>query len=154
MIQLKDILLPQYIAVNSVVTSKKRALELIAKLIVKDEANLDEIEVFEQLFARERLGSTGFGHGVAIPHCRMESCQSPRAALIKLVTAIDFDAVDNTPVDLMIGLVVPVEATEEHLQLLKQAAGILNSTKVCKAIRDTSDSQAIYNIVMDKLSIV
>lgn len=115
-------------------------------------ASLNEQEVFEHLIERERLGTTGFGNGVAIPHCRMASCEEPIVVIVKLGTAIDFDAVDEQLVDILIGLVVPAEATDEHLQLLKQIAELLSDTEICKQIRAATESQQLYQIIVNGVS--
>lgn len=152
MMQLKEFLTPSQVLVDVNVTSKKRALEVIAKTVAAVCASLDEQEVFEHLIERERLGTTGFGNGVAIPHCRMASCEEPIVAIVKLATAIDFDAVDEQLVDILIGLVVPAEATDEHLQLLKQIAELLSDTEVCKQMRTATDNQQLYQIIVNGVS--
>ncbi|MFD1260993.1 PTS IIA-like nitrogen regulatory protein PtsN [Entomomonas asaccharolytica] len=149
MMQLKEFLTPAQVLVDVNVTSKKRALEVIAKTVAATCASVDEQQVFDQLIDRERLGTTGFGNGVAIPHCRMESCEEPIVAIMKLATGIDFDAVDDQPVDILIGLVVPAEATDEHLQLLKQIAELLSNSELCKQIRATTDNQQLYQIIVN-----
>lgn len=147
MIQLKEILTPSQVVVNAHVTSKKRALELVAQTIAENCNELDVHNLFEHLIERERLGTTGFGNGVAIPHCRIENCQQPIAVVLKLTTPIDFDAIDNELVDILVGLVVPNNATDEHLQLLKQIAALLSDAKACKQIRSSTSSQELYQVL-------
>lgn len=147
MIQLKEILTPSQVLVNVLVTSKKKALELVAETVVANHGELDEHDLFELLIERERLGTTGFGNGVAIPHCRIENCQQPIAVVLKLANSIDYDAVDNELVDILVGLIVPNGATDEHLQLLKQIAELLSDTQVCKKIRSATDNQELYQIL-------
>ena len=101
--------------------SKKRVLELTGKLVAQH-TNLDADAIYDSLIAREKLGSTGFGHGIAIPHCRLPGCNKAVGALLQLDSKIDFDALDGEPVDLIFILLVPEEATEEHLQILKMLA--------------------------------
>ncbi|MEN0108751.1 MAG: PTS sugar transporter subunit IIA, partial [Pseudomonas sp.] len=100
MIRLENILTPGRSLVNAPGGSKKRVLEHIANLVARDVPDLDSQDIFESLFAREKLGSTGFGKGIAIPHCRLPGCQAPVSALLRLDTAVDFDAIDGAPVDL------------------------------------------------------
>src|SRR5690606_25849683 len=97
--------------------SKKAVLEEIAKVIGQQVPDLDRQTVYESLIAREKLGSTGFGNGIAIPHCRLKGCPSPISALLHLNHPVDFDAIDGAPVDLLFVLLVPEAATDEHLEL-------------------------------------
>lgn len=152
MIQLKDILIPSRVLVNVNVASKKRALEVIAKTVVTEDNQLDELDIFEQLIERERLGSTGFGNGVAIPHCRIAACPEPIAVLLRLATAIDFDAVDEGPVDLLVGLIVPEAATDEHLQLLRQVAELLGNADIRTEMREAQNSEILHQIVVNALT--
>lgn len=153
MTQLKDIVCPAHILVNVNVTSKKRALEVLAQTIVVDHDELDEQLIFDAFIERERLGSTGFGNGVAIPHCRIVSCKEPVVAILKLPSGIDFSAVDEQPVDILIALVVPEQATEEHLQLLKQIAELLSSTAIRTAIRQATIKDEIYQLITSGIEI-
>lgn len=147
MIQLKEILTPAQTLVDVKVASKKRVLEVIAKTVAASCASLEEQAVFEQLTDRERLGTTGFGNGVAIPHCRMAGCVEPIVVVLKLAAPIDFDAVDEQLVDILIGLVVPQEATDDHLQLLKQIAELLSNAEMCKQIRAVTDDEQLYQLI-------
>lgn len=149
MIQLKEILTLSQTLVNVNVTSKKRALEMIAQTVATNTSELSEHGLFDNLIERERLGTTGFGKGVAIPHCRVESCEKPIAVVLKLTTPIDFDAIDNELVDILVGLVVPTQANDDHLQLLKQIAELLNNVQVCKEIRSAETNQALYQVLIN-----
>ena len=120
--QIDHILTPERTFAGVQGGSKKRVLELIGKLVAQH-TNLDPDAIYENLIARERLGSTGFGNGIAIPHCRLEDCHQAIGALLQLDGKIDFDALDGQPVDLIFVLLVPQEATEQHLQILKMLAG-------------------------------
>ena len=120
MIRLETILTPGRSLVNVPGGSKKRALEQIANLIAREVPDLEMQDVFECLIAREKLGSTGFGNGIAIPHCRLAGCSAPISAVLHLETAVDFDAIDGVPVDLLFVLLVPEAATDAHLDLLRQ----------------------------------
>ncbi|MCG8314402.1 MAG: PTS IIA-like nitrogen regulatory protein PtsN [Pseudomonadales bacterium] len=119
-------------------SSKKRVLENAAGLIAQQAPEFTANELFDNLISRERLGSTGIGKGIAIPHCRAKHCSSVIGALFKLQEAVDFDAIDNEPVDIMFVLLVPEEATEEHLQLLSQIAQRFSNETVCKGMRNAS----------------
>src|SRR3954449_384354 len=106
-------------------TSKKRAFEH-AGLLFENQHAIARATVTDNLFARERLGSTGLGHGVAIPHGRIKGLKSPMAALFQLATPIGFDAPDEQPVNLLIFLLVPEAATQKHLEILSEIAELLS----------------------------
>lgn len=148
MIRLEHILTPARSQVNVPGSSKKRVLEYIAHLIASDLPDIDEDVLFESLVAREKLGSTGFGNGIAIPHCRLIGCKTPISAVIHLATAVDFDAIDGEPVDLLFVLLVPEEATDEHLELLRQIASIFEQDDVRERLRTAPDSTALYQAVL------
>ncbi len=149
MIQLQTILTPGRSLVNVPGGSKKRVLEQIATLAARDLGELDAQDIFESLIAREKLGSTGFGNGIAIPHCRLSGCSSPLCAVLHLEAAVDFDAIDGAPVDLLFVLLVPEAATDEHLELLRQIASLLDRADIRERLRQAADSQALYQIVVD-----
>jgi PTS system nitrogen regulatory IIA component len=149
MIRLENILTPGRSLVNVPGTSKKNVIEQIANLISREVAELDQQDVFEALLAREKLGSTGFGNGIAIPHCRLKGCTSPVSALLHLNHAIDFDAIDGAPVDLLFVLLVPEAATDAHLELLRQIASMLDRKDVRDNLRKAPDSAALYQVVLD-----
>ena len=141
-----DILTPSRTLCNTPGTSKKRALERVAEFICQDIPGLDAGVLFKQLICRERLGSTGIGHGIAIPHCRLDGCQQITGALVKLTDPVDFDAADNQPVDLLLVLLVPEQACDEHLLVLKRLAELFNSASTRKAMRRAEDSHSLYHI--------
>lgn len=149
MIRLEHILTPERSRVNVPGGSKKRVLEYIAHLISADLPDIDEALLFESLVAREKLGSTGFGDGIAIPHCRLMGCHTPISAILRLETAIDFDAIDGEPVDLLFVLLVPEAATDAHLELLRQIASIFEQDKVRERLRSAPNNAALYQAVLD-----
>lgn len=149
MIRLETILTPGRSLVNAPGGSKKRALQEIATLIDREVPDLEMQDVFEALFAREKLGSTGFGNGIAIPHCRLKGCASPISALIHLDAPIDYDAIDGAPVDLLFVLLVPEAATDAHLELLRQIASMLDRKEVRDRLRAAGSSEALYQVVLD-----
>ncbi|MGL6000272.1 MAG: PTS IIA-like nitrogen regulatory protein PtsN [Pseudomonas proteolytica] len=152
MIRLETILTPGRSLVNVPGGSKKKALEQIANLIGREVPELDTQDVYEALIAREKLGSTGFGNGIAIPHCRLKGCETPVSALLHLEAAIDFDAIDGAPVDLLFVLLVPEAATDAHLELLRQIASMLDREEVRKKLRSASTNEALYQVVLDEQS--
>lgn len=149
MIRLETILTPGRSLVNVPGGSKKRALEQIANLIGKEVPELDTQVVYEALIAREKLGSTGFGNGIAIPHCRLKGCESPVSALLHLDAPIDFDAIDGAPVDLLFVLLVPEAATDAHLELLRQIASMLDRQDVRETLRAATSNESLYQVVLD-----
>lgn len=150
MIRLETILTPGRSLVNVPGGSKKRALEQIANLIGREVPELDTQAVYEALIAREKLGSTGFGNGIAIPHCRLRGCDTPVSALLHLDAPIDFDAIDGAPVDLLFVLLVPEAATDAHLELLRQIASMLDRRDVRDKLRSASSNEALYQVVLDE----
>ena len=150
MIRLENILTPGRSLVKVPGGSKKKALECVAQLIAQEVPELEAQRVFESLIAREKLGSTGFGNGIAIPHCRLPGCTKPVSALLHLQDKIDYDAIDGAPVDLLFVLLVPQEATTEHLALLSQIAGMLDRADVRERLRSASTNEALYQVVLDE----
>jgi PTS system nitrogen regulatory IIA component len=125
----------QFLAVERIsngleVTSKKRLLQTLAELLATGDEALSAESVLESLLERERLGSTGLGHGVAIPHSRMREVGEPRCAFVQLRSGIDYDAIDDEPVGLALGLLVPAEANETHLQLLSALATMFSDAQL------------------------
>ncbi len=125
--------------------SKKRVLEEVAKLLASTSEELTQGAVFEKLLERERLGSTGLGQGIALPHARMAGVEEACGAFIQLESKADFDAIDQQPVDLVFGLLVPEEATEAHLQLLAKLATLFSDSNFCDRLRQAKDSTSLLN---------
>jgi len=146
---ISDIISPERISCNVEVTSKKAVLELLSDLLATSQVTLTSNAVFESLIARERLGSTGIGHGVAIPHGRLDKIQSCVGAFLHLKESIAFDAIDNEPVDLFFALLVPEESTETHLQLLAKLAEQFANKDFCNKLRLTNNQEALYNLFAD-----
>lgn len=149
MIRIENILSPGRSLVNVPGGSKKRVLEQIARLVASEQPDLDAQVIFESLVAREKLGSTGFGNGIAIPHCRLPGCNTPLSAVLRLDSPVDFDAIDGAPVDLLFVLLVPQAATDEHLELLRQIASMLDREEVRARLRQAPTSDSLYQAVVD-----
>jgi len=150
MARLENILTPGRSFVNVPGGSKKKVLEEIARLIAKGTSpEIDQQDVYEHLIAREKLGSTGFGNGIAIPHCRLKGLTLPVSAVLHLEKPIDFDAIDGAPVDLLFVLLVPEAATDAHLELLRQIASMLDNADVRKKLRSAASSELLYKVVLD-----
>lgn len=145
--QLIDLLNPDNVACNVHAGSKKRALELVSEELAREQQQAGSRQILEGLCAREKLGSTGLGHGVAIPHARLEGLDHPVGVMIRLADPVDFDAADREPVDLLFALVVPEAATEEHLQLLSQIAELFGDEGRREGVRHAGDGKAMYDLV-------
>lgn len=130
------------------VDSKKRLLEYISQKVTDIEPTLSCAEVFDALLSRERLGSTGIGHGVAIPHCRLPNLNEAIGLLLILEKSIKFDAIDQQPVDIVFGLLVPEKATEQHLELLAEVAATLDQAEIRAQLRHSSSPEQILQLMM------
>jgi PTS system nitrogen regulatory IIA component len=125
------------------ITSKKRVLEQLGELLASGAPGLDTDTVFEHLLERERLGSTGLGHGIALPHARAAQVDHAVGAFLQLREGVDFDAMDDQPVDLAFGLLVPQNATEEHLQLLAGLASMFSDPALCTQLRAADSAEQL-----------
>ncbi len=139
-----DILTPQHTFNGLVCNSKKRALEATSEWLADTIPEFDATELFTALISREKLGSTGFGDGIAMPHCRLASCQQVIGALVKLDKGVDFDAIDRQPVDIMFILLVPKDATSEHLQVLSTLASHFSQAEFRARLRACNSSQELF----------
>lgn len=151
--KLASILHPELTCAKAPGVSKKRVLEFLADFIAQQSSNsLMGDPLYQALLARERLGSTGIGGGIAVPHCRLEACDKPIAAFLKLDSPVDFDAVDSQPVDLVFALIVPEGHEGEHLQILSRIAAICQDSEAVARLRqlDTADELWRYLIKRDE----
>lgn len=142
---LAQLLTPERTACQVPGLSKKRLFETIARVISEDQPSLPYELVFDQLLAREKLGSTGLGTGIAIPHCRVENCNQPVGCLITLAEPIDFDAPDNQPVDLVFALLVPDGEHQQHLDTLAGIARLFSQAGFCARLRAARDAEALFS---------
>ncbi len=145
--QVSELLELERISCSTQAASKKRVLEQLSALLAENQNDLTQTQVFDSLISRERLGSTGLGHGVAIPHGRVKNSDKTLVALLKLDHGIDYDAVDNQPVDLLFALLVPEQSTDEHLQLLSQLAEMFSDPELVKQLRAANDSHSLLNTI-------
>jgi nitrogen PTS system EIIA component len=127
-------------------SSKKRLLEMLADMLAMADPELTASSILESLLHRERLGSTGIGHGVAIPHGRLAGIDQAFGALITLKEGIDYDAPDHQPVDLLFALIVPEKSTEEHLQILATLAQSFSDKETSDKLRQCRTSQDILSL--------
>ena len=144
--RLSQILPPSQVLVSVDATSKKRAFEE-AGLLFENMHGLNRALITDSLFARERLGSTGLGHGVAIPHGRIKGLKAPMAAVFQLATPIGFDAPDEQPVAMLIFLLVPEAATQKHLEILSEIAELLSDSTLREKLKATTDASALHQLI-------
>lgn len=149
--QLSSILTPERTLFGAPGSSKKRVLENVASFICEDIPTLDPLKLFEKLIEREKLGSTGLGKGIAIPHCRINNCTSVIGTLITLDNPVDFYAIDGQKVDLLFVLLVPEEAHEEHLKALAKLAELFSQQQFCDQLRSSKNSEALYNNIINAI---
>lgn len=126
-------------------SSKKKLLETISEMVAPKLVGVSSADVFTSLLQRERLGSTGIGQGIAIPHGRLAQAQRPVAALITLAHPMDFDAIDNQPIDIIFALLVPEADPAQHLQMLAEVARRMNDPEFCRALRKARTDEALYS---------
>lgn len=148
-IELSNFLIPERVEVQWQMSSKKRLLESIASLLTKGNAGLDKKTIFQILTERERLGSTGIGKGVALPHGRVNSLDQVIGAFAVLDSPLDYEAVDKQPVNLVFALLVPAEANEEHLRILAHLAKLFNEPELRKKLKTTRSAAEAYRILTD-----
>jgi nitrogen PTS system EIIA component len=144
--RISNLLLPSCILLNFSATSKKRLFEHVG-LLFENTHNVERGKVFDSLFARERLGSTGLGSGVAVPHGRLKGLKNAVAAVVQLETPIAFDAADGQPVSLLVFLLVPENATEEHLEILSEVAELLSDDGIRQTLLSSTDANLLHKVL-------
>jgi PTS system nitrogen regulatory IIA component len=147
---ISDLLSPERIQFDVHSSSKKRLLELISRELARNSSSLSEREIFESLCARERLGSTGLGKGVAIPHGRVKGSDTVQASFIRLKKPLPFDAVDGEPVDLLFAMTVPEQCNEDHLKLLAQVAELFSNPDLLKQLREAENSGRLLQLLSSR----
>ena len=145
--QLSEILTTSCTRCDVEITSKKRILEQICHLAANRISEIDENDLLDSLLEREKMGSTGIGNGIAIPHGRLPNSSKAVAVLITTESTIDFDAIDNREVDVFIALFVPENSCQEHLDTLKNIAQLFSDKKMIKKVRKCDNDQALYDLI-------
>jgi len=145
MSQISQLLPSENIVLDLDVSSKKRLFEH-AGLLFENNQGIARSTVFDSLFAREKLGSTGLGRGIAIPHGRIKGLKEACGAFLRLTTPVPFDAPDGKPVSLLFVLLVPEQATEQHLQILSELAERF-SEHTCREALGAADSAATIRLI-------
>jgi PTS system nitrogen regulatory IIA component len=140
-------LLPQGNVVTDLQVSSKKRLFEQAGLLFENRHGIAKSIVFDSLFARERLGSTGLGQGVAIPHGRIKGLKDSLCAFVRLAQPVPFDAPDGNPVSLVFVLLVPEQATEKHLQMLSELAQMFSDKSLREAMGQAPDAPALHQLI-------
>ncbi|MGB5261071.1 MAG: PTS IIA-like nitrogen regulatory protein PtsN [Gammaproteobacteria bacterium] len=142
-----SLLTPDRVVCRDDIASKKRLLELLAELLGSSAQNLPQLGIFDSLINREKLGSTGLGKGVALPHGRLAALREPVCAFVRVDPPVDFDATDGLPVDLVFSLLVPEDSTEEHLQVLSTIAEIFSDPDMCSNLRKCQSDKCLLDLL-------
>lgn len=142
-----ELISADYVALNVAVASKKKALEYISELLTQSRPDMAPAEIFNCLISRERLGSTGVGKGIAIPHCRLQGNQNTMVAMVRLQQGIDYDSIDGDPVDILFAMVVPEDAGETHLKALAQLAKLFSNETVLAQLHEATDAAQVCHIL-------
>jgi nitrogen PTS system EIIA component len=137
---------PANVLLDLEVSSKKRLFEQVG-LLFENNHGIGRSLVFDSLFARERLGSTGLGQGVAIPHGRIKGLKDALGAFVRLAQPVPFDSPDGKPVTLLFVLLVPEQATEKHLQILSELAQMFSDRALRDAMTGAADAAALYQLI-------
>lgn len=145
--KLSDILHLDNILCHAPANSKKRLLEQICQLAITHVIDIEEDELLDSLLDREKMGSTGIGNGIAIPHGRIPNNNKAIAVLITTEKAIDFDAIDGRNVDIFISLFVPEDSCQEHLDTLQNIAKLFSDKNIIKQVRKCTDKHALYELI-------
>ena len=145
--KIADILTPECTQHSAPAGSKKRVLEYLSHFVADKTQTIEVDTLYQQLLAREKLGSTGLGSGVAIPHCRVSGCDEIRAALLQLEEPVDFDSIDDKPVDIVFALIVPDEQNDVHLQVLSSIAQLLQEDDNLQKLRNADSNEKLYQAV-------
>ncbi|MDH5472219.1 MAG: PTS sugar transporter subunit IIA [Gammaproteobacteria bacterium] len=142
--KINQLIAPDRVICLDGISSKKRVLEKLSQILALGAIGYDSAEIFNRLIERERLGSTGLGHGVALPHGRYGENTITIGAFVKLNEGIDFDSPDGEPTDLLFALLVPEHHTDEHLQVLATLAGMFSDKDFCAKLRQCSTDEELY----------
>ena len=149
MIEIADLLVPRGVLAQLRVGNKKALLQEIARR-AGSMTGVAERRIYETLAERERLGSTGIGRGIALPHGKLPALSRLYGLFARLERPIPFEAVDNQPVDLVFTLLAPVDAGAEHLRALARVSRLLRDVAICQKLRGTDNAEALYALLTDR----
>ncbi|OED41082.1 PTS IIA-like nitrogen-regulatory protein PtsN [Endozoicomonas sp. (ex Bugula neritina AB1)] len=146
---IQQILTPGRTRLGVPAASKKKILELVAECISNDIPTINSADLFDALITRERLGTTGLGNGIALPHCRFKNCPEPTGLFLRMEHPVDYDAIDRKSVDLVFALIVPDGDNQEHLQILQALAERFYSEELVQELRQANSSSELFNILVN-----
>ncbi|MGB5258186.1 MAG: PTS sugar transporter subunit IIA [Woeseiaceae bacterium] len=149
---LADIIKPDGVLCNATARSKKHCLEILSELLVRSFPDIASETIFESLIERERLGCTSLDRGAAFPHCRVAGIDASNAALMKLLEPIDFDAADGEPVDLVFGMMVPLETSDQHHADIQLVTNVLSDEGLRARLRGINSSSDLHAALIDGAS--
>lgn len=144
-----DLITPQSVIASFRVSSKKQALQELAKKAASLVGQPEQL-VYDVLSERERLGTTGVGLGIAIPHGKLPGLERMTGLFARLDKPVDFEAIDNQPVDLVFLMLAPEDAGADHLKALARVSRLLRDRAVCAKLRGTDDADALYALLTDE----
>lgn len=148
MTHIVNIITPDRVVNQSTAKSKNEVIKLLSELFSKSATTLNTTQLFNAFIAREELGSTALGHGVAIPHIRSNTATQPLGAFVQLKRSIDFDAEDLQPVDIIFALVVPTDQDNEHLNLLAEISQLFASESFRHQVRLVTSHRALFDALI------
>ena len=151
---LEQIIKPDGVLCNATARSKKHCLEILSELLVRSNPEISSDLIFRCLNDRERLGCTGLDRGAAFPHCRVAGIDTSIAALIKLSEPVDFDAADGDPVDLVFGMMVPIELDDSHYADIKMVTRVMADEGLRSRLRSMNSSSDLYDALLDGSALV
>ncbi|WP_417459478.1 PTS IIA-like nitrogen regulatory protein PtsN [Kordiimonas sp.] len=149
--EIEDLLSAEHVLADFRASSKKQTIQALSRKLA-DTLELDSRMVFDKLLERERLGSTGVGKGVAIPHARIDGLERITGLFARLANPIDFDSVDDVPVDIVFMLLAPTDAGADHLKALARISRLLRDEKTLSKLRVTADASALYAMLAQPAS--
>lgn len=147
-----DILSLERVKLYAEGVSKKRVLELTSQVLASAQEGLESWAIFDVLLARERLGSTGVGRGIAIPHGKLAELRAPVGCFLRLLTPVDFDSPDSQEVSMVFAILVPEGDEDTHLAILSQLARRFSDPEFCSAIRAADSSETAFSLLTRKLA--
>ncbi len=147
---MNDLITPQAILLDLAVTSKKQALLELAQAAATLTLQ-HERAIFDVLLERERLGTTGVGHGIAIPHGKLPNLTAVHGLFARFDKPIDFEAIDDQPVDLVFMLLAPIQAGSDHLKALAKVSRLLRDAKLCQKLRAADSADEIYKLLTQNM---
>jgi PTS system nitrogen regulatory IIA component len=147
---LEELIKPDNVLCNAHARSKKHCLEILSELLARSDSEISNEEIFARLIERERLGCTSLDAGIAFPHCRVEGVTASSGALMKLSSPVDFDASDGEDVDIVFGLMVPMELDDHHRADINMIAMTLMNQELRAAIRAAKTSKELYQALLSQ----